>query len=423
MECIFRNIRIIDPNSPNHQQVRDVWIKDGTIVEIKAKINLNKKVKEIQGKDTCLSPGWIDLGCLHGEPGFEHRETLESIANAACKGGYTSICCFPNTHPVIHSKSEVNFIKTKSENLPVHIYPIGALSKECKSEELAEILQMDEAGAIAFSDGKKPIQKSGLLMRALEYVRLIPNGLIINSSVDKGIAGSGQMHEAFTSTSLGLKGIPSLSETIHLYRDIEILKYTQSRLLIHKLSTAEAVSQLKLDRSKIKNLYCSVSVFNLLYNDTQLEDFNTNLKLEPPLRSERDRKALVKGVQDGTIDIICSDHTPWDTEMKDLEFQSAAFGAINLETAFAAYSTLLSKELSIDQWVQAVSINPAKILQIPISTIQVGSTGDFTWFDPNKEWTYKLEDSASLSKNSPFIGKTFKGKVLGCYSKSSFYSN
>lgn len=421
MECIFRNVRIIDPTSPNHQLVRDVWIKDGTIIEIKAKIKNNKKTKEFQAKDTCLSPGWIDLGCLHGEPGYEHRETLQSIAQAACKGGYTAICCFPNTDPVIHSKSEVNFIKTKSSKLPVNIYPIGAISKECKSEELAEILQMEQAGAIAFSDGKKPIQKSGLLMRALEYVKLIPNGLIINSCVDKGIAASGQMHEAYTSTSLGLKGIPALAETIHVFRDIEILKYTQSRLLIHKLSTSEAVNQLKQEKTKLKNLFCSVSVFNLMYNDTQMEDFNVNLKLDPPLRSEGDRKSLIKGIQDGTIDIICTDHTPWDVEMKDLEFQSAAFGAINLETAFAAYCTLLAKELTIDHWVQAVSINPSRILQIPTGSIQVGATGDFTWFDPLKEWTYDVATSASLSKNSPFHGKTLKGKVLGCISKSNFY--
>ncbi len=421
MECIFKNVRIIDPNSPNHQQVRDVLIKDGLILDIKSKLNNTKKIKELNVKGSCLSPGWVDVGCLQGEPGNEHRETLVSCSQAALKGGYTVICCFPNTKPSIHSKSEVNFIRTKSESLPIHIYPIGAISKDCKSEELAEILLMNQAGAIAFSDGKLAVQKSGLLMRALEYVKLIPNGLIINSCIDKGIAGLGQMHEGATSTSMGLKGIPAMAETINVYRDIELLKYTQSRLLIHKVSSSESVSMIRTEKTKSENLYSSVSLFNLLFDDSYLKDFDANLKLDPPLRSKKDRKALIKGIIEGSIDIICSDHTPWDIEMKDLEFQSSAFGAINLETAFAAYNTFLNNELDLDHWVKTVSINPSRILNLPQNCIQIGQSGDYSWFDPNQEWTYDPKQKASLVSNSPFLGKKLKGKVLGCYSKSKLY--
>ncbi|MBK6545629.1 MAG: amidohydrolase family protein [Saprospiraceae bacterium] len=420
MECIFRNVEIIDPNSKHHLQKRDVWVKNGEIQEIKSKINSTKKIKEFAFDKSCLSPGWVDIGCTNGEPGYEHRETLQSLASSAAAGGYTTICCFPNTKPTIHSKSEVTFIKNRSQNLPVTILPIGAISKDCASEEMAEILQMFEAGAIAFSDGRIPIQKSGLLMRALEYLKLIPSTLLINTCVDKGIAGAGQMHEGKTSTSLGLKGIPALAETINIQRDLAILKYTQSRMLIHKVSSAESVLIIKTEKSKLANLFSSVSIFNLIFEDDQLENFNVHLKLDPPIRSKTDRKALIQAVKDGTIDIICSDHTPWDAEKKDLEFQTSAFGSISLETAFAAFCTYLAEDLSVEKWIEQVAINPRKILNLQAQTIQVGSNVDLSYFNPTMEWLYEKDRILSISKNSPFIGNKLKGKVLGTWTKGAY---
>ncbi|HEX5624802.1 MAG TPA: dihydroorotase [Saprospiraceae bacterium] len=421
MEGIFRNVRILDPNSKHHQQIRDVWVKDGEIVEIKAKISTSKKVKSYQSPNACLSPGWIDLGCLGGEPGNEHRETLNTLSQAAVRGGYTTVCCLPNTRPVLHSKSEIAFIRNKSENLPVNVYPIGAVSKDCKSEEMAEILQMKEAGAIAFSDGKVPIQKSGLLMRALEYMKLVPDRILINSCQDQGLAGHGQMHEGKTSTSLGLKGIPVIAETVNIQRDLAILDYSQSRMLIHKLSSASSVELLREAKNRKQQVYSSVSIFNLVFEDHHLEQLNVHLKLDPPLRSASDRKALISGLRDGTIDLICSDHTAWDPEKKDLEFQAAAFGSISLETAFAAYCTHLSKDLDAELWVEKVAVNPARILGLPESGIQVGQTMDLTWFDPSLPWTYNGDSVRSLSKNSPFLNQELKGRALGIWSKRQFH--
>lgn len=422
MEGIFRRVKIIDPNSVHHHQIRDVWVKDGEILDIKSNIKTSKKIPEMVSPKSCLSPGWIDVGSISGEPGNEHRETLESLSRAAVAGGYTSVCCFPNTKPVIHSKSEVSFIKNKSEKLPVHILPIGAISKDCKSLEMAEILQMKEAGAVAFSDGMVSIQNGGLLIRALEYMKLIPDSILINCSNDHFIAGHGQIHEGKTSTSLGLRGLPSLAESVNVQRDLSILKYTDSKLLIHKISSFESLSFIKNEKSIQKKIYASVSIFNLIFEDHDLASFNVNLKLDPPLRGSKDRKALLKGINDGVIDIICSDHTPWDAEKKDLEFQSSSFGAISLETAFAAFNTYLSKELNLDHWVQSVSLNPASILHLPMHTIEVGNLCDLSWFNPELEWSCKAEDIHSISKNSPFIGKTLKGKVLGTWTKNKFNS-
>lgn len=422
MELIFRRVKIIDPNSIHHNQVRDVWIKDGHILEIKSNIKTSKKITELNTPNSCLSPGWIDVGCISGEPGNEHRETLQSLSRAAVSGGYTSVCIFPNTKPVVHSKSEVAFIKNKSEDLPVRIYPIGAISKDCKSIEMAEILQMHEAGAIAFSDGIHSIQNSGLLIRALEYMKLLPESILINACNDLSIAGNGQMHEGKTSTSLGLKGIPSLAESVNVQRDLSILKYAESKLLIHKISSADSLAYLKNERATQKNVFASASIFNLIFEDSDMGSFDVNLKLDPPLRSSKDRKALLKAISDGVIDIICSDHRPWDAEKKDLEFQASSFGAISLETAFAAFITFLSKDLNLDHWVQSVCIKPAAILHIPEQIIQAGNACDLTWFHPELEWTYKAEDIKSVSKNSPLIGKKLKGKVLGTFVKNKFQS-
>lgn len=422
MEVIFRRVKIIDPNSTHHLQVRDVWVRDGEIIDIKSNIKSSKKILELDSPKSCLSPGWIDVGCISGEPGNEHRETLKSLSRAAVAGGYTSVCSFPNTKPVIHSKSEVSFLKNKSENLPVRIYPIGAISKDCKSIEMAEILQMKEAGAIAFSDGMYSIQNSGLLLRALEYLKLLPDSILINSCNDQNITGHGQMHEGKTSTSLGLRGMPALAETVNVQRDLSILKYTDSKLLIHKVSAAESLAHIKSEKTTQKNVFASVSIFNLIFEDSDMASFDVNLKLDPPLRTAKDRKALLKAISDGVIDIICSDHRPWDAEKKDLEFQSSSFGAISLETAFAAFNSFLAKELNLDHWVQSVCINPIAILHLPEQIIQAGNTCDLTWFHPEMEWTYKAEDIKSISKNSPLIGKKLKGKVLGTMVKNKFQS-
>lgn len=423
MECIFKKVKVIDPESKFNLKICDVHIKDGIILDIKSEIRTTKKIKTLSQDGSFLSRGWIDVGTLGGDPGNEHRETLESMSAAAISGGYTTLCIFPNTQPALHSKSEVNYIITKSAGLAVHFLPIGAISKNCKSEEMAEMLQMYQTGAIAFSDGKMPIQSSSLMIKAMEYVKLIPNGLIINQSLDKGISGQGQVNEGHISTLMGLKGIPKLSETVSLHRDIALLEYTGSSLLVHKVSCEDSVKVLKTARKKLKNLYASVSIFNLIFEESSLLSFNKHLKLNPPIRSERDRQGLINALKEGTIDLIVSDHTPWDPEYKELEFQSSSFGSISLETCFAAFCSFLLKDLSLELWIQKTVLNPVKILGLKSNPINIGQACDLCWFDPKMPWKYSEHKIKSLSKNSPFVHQDLKGKVLGTYSKNKLNIN
>ncbi|MBK8954911.1 MAG: hypothetical protein IPM34_05055 [Saprospiraceae bacterium] len=422
MEYLFKNVKIIDPGGKHHSRTRDVLIKDGKISDISSNISKPRNAVQLSKAGSCISKSWIDLGCLSGEPGFEHRETLSTLADAAIYGGYSKLFIFPNTSPCIQSKSEVNFILNKSKELPVTILPIGAVSKQCQGEEMAELLQMHEAGALAFSDGSQSIQNSGLLIRALEYLKLIPQSLLINQSLDKSIAGLGQIHEGHVSTHLGLMGIPSLAESSRIHRDISLLEYAQSRLMIHKISSADAVRIIKNAKKQRSGLFASVSIFNLIFDTEDLLNFNVNLKLNPPLRNKDDRKALVKALQEGVIDCIVSDHSPWDPESKDLEFQSSAFGAISLQTCFSAYCTYLMDEIGLDLWIDKTVNALSSILNLPNPPIETGSECSLTWFDPAETVRFMDSNLRSISKNSPLKNRDLKGKILGVYSNGNFYN-
>lgn len=420
MNCLLKKVKIIEPGHKLHGKVRDLWIKDGLIFKIGSSIETPRNVKVFDHPGSYISPGWVDVGSYTGEPGFEERETLVNINEAASSGGYTAICCMPNTKPALHSKSEIHFIQSRSKELNIDIHPIGAISKNTQSLEMAEILQMHEAGAVAFSDGNMGIQKSGLLLRSLEYIKNIPESMIINSSFDQELGTLGQMHEGESSTFLGLKGIPSLAEITAVNRDLEILKYSESRLMIHKISTTEAVNLIKVAKKKLSGLFSSVSIFNLVYEDTDLLSFSQNLKLMPPIRSKKDRLDLIKGLQENAIDIIVSDHTPMNPEKKDLEFQAAAFGAISLETAFSLTQTFIPSEISVDLWVEKVSLNPRKIFKLNDASLTEGNMANITWFHPTESWKYSVENIKSVSKNSPCISTNLQGKVLGTFYKKIY---
>lgn len=419
MEYLFQKVLILDRDSKHHNKRMDVLINEEEILDIKKEINTKSKTKIIHHPHAILSQGWIDVGTSIGEPGYDHRETLESISNAAIRGGYTSICNFPNNNPSIHSKSEVEFIINRSKQLDIHIYPIGAVSKDAKGVEMAEILFMAQSGAIAFSDGLHSIQNAGLLMRCLEYIKMVPHALIINTPHEPSLASSGQMHEGITSTFLGLRGIPNLSETVALHRDLEILRYTNSRYLAHKISSAESVKLIKNGKEKKTSLYASAAINNLCMTDESLSSFDTNLKVFPPIRSNEDRKALHKSILDNTIDIICSDHQPLEPERKDIEFQKASFGASTIETTFAMSQMYASEVLSPEVWVDKVVHGPQRIFQLPRHAIEVGNKVNLTYFDPTKEWLF--DKSYSLSKNNFLLNKKLKGKVLATISKSKVH--
>lgn len=419
MEYLIKNVEIIEPGNSLHEKTRDLRIAQGVIQEISANLKPLKGENLFDFRGKKVSPGWVDIGAYGGEPGYEERETLEHLSKSAISGGYTTVCVMPVTKPVIHSKSEVHFILERSKNLAIEILPIGAVSKNLESKEMAEILLMKEAGAIAFSDGHIGIQKSGLLLRIQQYLNYVENGLLLQESYDQELYGSGQMHEGLSSIKMGLRGIPSMAEYSALKRDLDICQYTQAKVLFHKLSALESVKLLKAGKRTNSNIFTSVSIFNLCFTDRDLENFDSNLKLQPPLRSTQDRVNLVNGLEEGTIDCIVSDHQPWNPEKKDLEFQAAAFGSISLETAYSMFKTMIHPVLKDDIWVQSTSINPRRILSLPSSTIKKGNTADLTFFDPDQEWIVDLKNIKSLSKNTPLVGKKLKGKAIAIFKKGN----
>jgi dihydroorotase len=409
MQLLVKNTTIL--GGEHIEKGLDIHIRNGIIVEIGKTISALPDTEVIAGENVCVSPGWLDVGVYTADPGYEHREDLQSAAAAAQAGGFSAIACFPNTEPALHTKSEIMYVKSKADKLPVHCYPVGAISQGCEGKDMAELYDMHQAGAVAFSDGKKSVQDAGLLLRALQYVKAF-NGLVINVPHHKTIAAGGQMHEGLMSTSLGLKGLPALAEELMVQRDLSLLEYADSRLHIHLISTAKSVALVRAAKKAGLPVTCSVAVANLCFTDEKLDSFDSNWKIAPPLRSQKDVEALREGLADGTIDFICSNHTPWHEEAKNLEFPYAEFGMIGLETCFSLCRTFLPETLGLPELIEKICIAPRRILGIPIPRIAVGERAEITLFNPDETWVLTEQHIRSKSRNSPFVGQTFTGKVL-----------
>lgn len=413
MNRLIRTAHIIDPTSPHHGKTVDLLIKDGIIHKIGT--SLSEEADEvIDAREAYLSPGWLDIGAQTGDPGLEHREDLEHVAAAAAAGGYTGLASFPNTSPTVHSKSEVRYILQQTREELVEFFPIGAVSQDTAGKEITEMLDMRAAGAVAFSDGKQPVTHSGLMLRALLYVKAF-DGVILNHPHDTHIIPGGQMHEGIISTQLGMKGIPGLSETLMVQRDLELLAYSNSRLHLYNISSAEAVALVRAAKERGLDITCSVPAINLLYTDEDLQHFDSNLKILPPLRTADDREALLGGLEDGTIDVITSNHVPLEVEAKQLEFPYAEFGAIGLETAFSVARTATRDRLSVELLIDRLTTRPRQLLGITEPAIAEGQAANLTLFDPEKTWTPRLNDIKSKSKNTPFLGSELVGKALAVF--------
>ncbi len=419
MQILIKDTFIIDSLSGNNLKKQSILIEDGIITEISAKIDI-KAEQVINASNMYTSPGWLDIGTQIGEPGFEHREDIMSVTKAAASGGYTAIAPFPNTKPVIQSKADISFLKERSDNKVTAIYPIGALSLDCAGKEMTELYDMFTAGAVAFSDGPKSLQDSGLMKRSLEYVQAF-NGLIMHQASDGSLADGGQIHEGEVSTSLGMKGIPSLAEELLIERDLRLLEYTGGKLHFANISTARSVDLVRKAKREGLNVTASVAIMNLCYDDSYLSDFDTNYKVLPPLRSKSDKKALIKGVKDGTIDCINSNHVPLEADVKELEFPYAKFGAIQLETAYSSLMSLTELEVSPVLVFEKLCLKPREILGINLPKIAKGERAEITIFDPEKEWLYEERNIVSKSRNSPLIAHKLKAKVKATVRGSRFY--
>jgi dihydroorotase len=407
MKLIIREAKIIDPTSPFHNKKVDILIVDGLIEKIGDSLPNTKNAEEVKLNNLHLSQGWFDSSVSFGEPGFEERETIAHGLDVAAKSGFTAIALQPNSFPIIDNQSQINFVQNKASGSATKLYPIGALTKGSEGNDMAELFDMKKAGAIAFGDYNKSQGNANLLKIALQYVQDF-DGLVIAFPQDDKIKGSGVVNEGIVSTRLGLKGIPNLAEELQISRNLFLLEYTGGRLHIPTVSTAKSVQLIKEAKAKGLNVSCSVAVHHLVMTDEKLEGFDTRFKVSPPLRTEIDRKALLEGVLDNTIDMITSDHNPMDIEHKKMEFDMAKNGTIGLESAYGALMTVLPLEKVIEKLTSGKTI-----FGIENQSIKKGGVANITLFNPEEKNIFNKSSILSKSKNSAFLGMETKGKVYG----------
>lgn len=408
MNLLLKSATIIDNSSPFHLQIKDILVENGTITKIADKLKNPKNYREIIFENLHISQGWFDSSVCFGEPGFEERETIENGLKTASKSGFTAVAVNPNTYPAIDNKSAIQFLKNKATASATSLFPIGNLTKGGKSDDIAELYDMQNAGAIAFGDYNKAVSNGNLLKIGLQYAQNF-DALVLSFPQDNSIAGIGLVNEEINSTKLGLKGIPSLSEELQIVRDLFLLEYTGGKLHIPTISTAKSVELIKEAKKKKLNITCSVAAHHLVLTDDELKGFNANTKVLPPLRTSKDLKALVKGVKEGVIDMVTSDHNPIDVEHKKVEYSNAKFGTVGLESLFGA----LNKTIGLEALIGCLTTKPRERFKAPTYPIAEGQQANITLFNPDFEYVFGENDILSLSKNAIFLNKNLNGKVYG----------
>tara|TARA_R110002074_G_scaffold42236_8_gene111203 strand:- start:165 stop:1493 length:1329 start_codon:yes stop_codon:yes gene_type:complete len=418
MTTLLKSATIIDASSPHHKQIKDILIVNGKITEIEDSIKENNTFKVIKLDNLHVSSGWFDTSVSFGEPGYEERETIKKGLEVAGKSGFTTVAVNANTNPIIDSKSDVEFLINKADGSATKLLPIGALTQGSKGVDMAELYDMQQSGAIAFGDYNKAIDNDNLMKVALLYAQNF-DGLVISFPKNNSIAGEGIVNEGPSSTRLGLKGSPSLAENIQIARDLYLLEYTGGKLHIPTISTAKSVQLIKEAKKKGLQVTCSVSAHHLTLTDDELEGFDSKAKVTPPLRTKQDAKALIKGLQEGVIDMITSDHNPIDIEHKKLEFSLAKDGTIGLESLFGAVNSVIDLETTI----KALTVNPRIVFNQEPHSIQKDTLANMTLFNPAGNYIFSKEHILSTSKNAVFFGKKLQGKVYGIYANKKLVLN
>jgi dihydroorotase len=424
MKVLIKQTTIVHSSSPFNGTQKDIFIEDGIIQSISDNINQPADIV-IEQPNLHTSIGWMDVYSHFCDPGYEYRETLETGALAAATGGFTDVLVVPNTNPVVHTKSQVEYIVQKSNQLVTNIHPMGAVTKNAAGAELAEMYDMYQSGAVAFTDGTSSIQSPGLLLKALQYV-LAFDGTILQVADDKTINPQGLMNEGITSTQLGLPGKPAIAEELMIARDIDLVKYTGSKIHFTGVSTKKGIELITATKAAGLNISFSVTPYHAIFCDEDLTEYDTNLKVNPPLRTREDMLAVRTAILDGMADAIASHHIPQNYDSKVCEFEYAKNGMIGLETLFGALGNCLPANengWTLEKLITLLSIAPRNIFNLPVPEIKEGVSALLTLFNPSATYTFDETMIASKSKNTPFVGRPLTGKVIGIVNGNKTYFN
>ncbi|MFN1835961.1 dihydroorotase family protein [Balneola sp. MJW-20] len=422
---LLKNVRPVSRDHDGKETLR-IRIEDGMITALGKDLKAQKGEEVHDFGGAYISPGWMDMHVHLREPGFEHKETVETGCRAAAFGGFTAVACMPNTKPPTHTRDVVEFIRKKAEKLPVDVHPIGCVTKDRKGESIAEMADMAEGGAVAFSDDGDPVVDSQVMRVALEYSSMLGKP-IINHEEDLKLSRPGHMNEGKVSTRLGLDGTPGIAEEVMIARDILLAEYTGGHVHVAHISTRKAVDLVRDAKKKGIKVTTEVCTHHFDLTDEEIEktNFNTNFKMHPPLRTQDDVDAMIEGLVDGTIDVICTDHAPHAIEEKEVEFIYAPNGILGLGTAWPVTNMCLyqTKKLDLQQLMDKLVYNPRTILNLEHPEIAEGKKANLTVFNTDEEWTYDLKNVRSKSKNSPYLDKKLKGRALAIYNNGQLVIN
>ena len=406
MKILIKQATVVDPSSPFNGQAADILIDNGIITQVAPAIT-GTADQVIQLHGLHVSAGWVDVFANFADPGYEFKETLETGAAAAAAGGFTDVLLIPNTNPVIHNKAGVEYLVQKSKTLPITVHPIGAITRNTEGKELAEMYDMKIHGAVAFSNGNNSIDNIGTMSRALQYNKSF-DGLIYSFCQQTDLSHGAYVTEGSVAVSLGLKGIPQMAEYLQVARDIELADYHQTRVHLSKISTERSVEIIRQAKSQGIQVTCDVAVMNLVLTDETIMDFDSNLKLSPPLRQANDVKALWEGLLDGTIDAICSDHHPQETEHKELEFEYASYGAISIQIALSLAiegRNRFCPSMEDADLIEKFNIDAASVLKLELPVIAEGALASMTIINPNHQTILTKKNNHSKSDNTYYMNK------------------